>query len=54
MLAYHEYDNRFLDDPKALTYKEIERFVKKSKCHKNVSDQDTAYLARVWKNSYAT
>lgn len=54
MLAYHEYDNRDLDDPKALTYKEIERFVKKSKCHKNVSDQDTAYLARVWKNSYAT
>ncbi len=46
MLVYHKYNNQDLDNPKALTYKETERFVKKSKCHKNVSNQETAYLTR--------
>ena len=47
MMAYHECDHQDEDSPKPKTYQEIERFVKKSKCHKNVSDQDAGYLARI-------
>ena len=51
-MSYHECDHQDENHPK--TYQEIERFIEKSKCHKNVSDQDAGYLARIWKNLYTT
>ena len=53
-MAYHECDHQDESSPEPKTYQEISRFVKKSKCHKHVSDQDAGYLARIWKNAYLT
>ena len=47
MMAYNAYDNS--NDP--LTYKLIERFVKMAKCHRNIADQDKAFVEMAWKEA---
>ena len=53
-MAYHKCDYQDEDSLKIKIYQDIERLIKKSKCHKNVSDQDAGYSVRIWKNSYIT
>ena len=51
MLAYkHKAQEREGGEPQ-LTYEGIERFVKRIKCHRNTADQDTGFIARVWRES---
>ena len=47
MMAYNAYDSN--GDP--LTYKLIERFVRISKTHRNIADQDKAFIEKAWKDA---
>ena len=47
MMAYNAYDNS--KDP--LTYKLIKRFIKMAKCHRNIADQDNAFVEMAWKEA---
>ena len=47
MMAYLDSN----DDKVTKTFDGIERFVKYSKCHKNVADQDKASITRIWRES---
>ena len=47
MMTYNAYDNN--SDP--LTYKVIERFVKMTKCHRNIANQDKAFVEKAWKEA---
>ena len=47
MMAY----NAFNGDGDALTYKVIERFVKMAKTHRNIADQDKAFVEKAWKEA---
>ena len=40
-------------DNQGLTYESIEKFQKKLKTHRNVSDQEKGYIAKVWRESVA-
>ena len=45
MLAYRNLD------PNGISYIKIERFVKKVKNHRSVSDQDTGFIDKAWRDS---
>ena len=47
MMAYNAYDKK--NDP--LTYKLIKRFVRISKTHRNIADQDKAFIEKAWKDA---
>ena len=47
MMAYNAYDNN--KDP--LTFKVIERFVKMAKTHRNIADQDKAFVEKAWREA---
>ena len=47
MMAYNAYNG----DGDALTYKAIERFVKMAKTHRNIADQDKAFVEKAWKEA---
>jgi len=47
MMAYNAYDQK--KDP--LTYKAIERFVKMAKTHRNIADQDKAFVEKAWRQA---
>ena len=47
MMAYNAYDSN--QDP--LTYQMIKRFVKMAKTHKNIADQDKAFIEKAWKEA---
>ena len=47
MMAYNAFD----ENGDALTYKEIERFIKKMKTHRNIADQEKGEIERLWKES---
>ena len=46
-MAYNAYDGK----GDALTYKLIERFVKIAKTHRNIADQDKAFVEKAWKEA---
>ena len=47
MMAYNAFDK----NGDALTYKAVERFVKETKTHRNIADQEKGEIERVWKES---
>ena len=47
MMAYNAYDS----NGDLLTYRMIERFVKMSKTHRNIFDQDKAFAEKAWKEA---
>ncbi len=47
MMAYNAYNNS--EDP--LTYKAIECFVKMTKTHQNIADQDKAFVEKAWREA---
>ena len=47
MIAYNVYDG----DGDALIYEAIKRFVKIAKCHRNIADQDKAFVEEAWKEA---
>ena len=47
MMAYNAFDK----NGDALTYKAVERFVKETKSHRNIADQDKGEVERLWKES---
>ena len=47
MLSYNNLNSN------KLTYKSIEKFVKKTKTHCNMSDIEKGYVEKIWKESYA-
>ena len=49
MIAYNTYNCD--GDGDTLTYKAIERFVKIAKCHRNIADQDKAFVEKAWKEA---
>ena len=40
-------------DNRLLTYESIEKFQKKLKTHRNISDQEKGYISKVWRESIA-
>ena len=46
-MTYNAYNSN--QDP--LTYKAIKRFVKMVKCHRNIANQDKAFIERAWKEA---
>ena len=44
MMAYNAYNGD--GDGDALTYKAIKRFVKIAKCHRNITDQEKAFVEK--------
>ena len=47
MMAYNAFD----ENGDVLTYKAVERFVRKTKTHRNIADQEKGEIERVWKES---
>ena len=47
MMAYTAYDSN--GDP--LTYRMVKRFVKMSKTHRNIADQNKAFVEKAWKEA---
>ena len=48
MMAYNAYNEKKKDP---LTYKAIKRFVKMAKCHRNIADQDKAFVEKAWRQA---
>ena len=51
MLAYKHKAREREGGETQLTYEGIERFVKRFRCHRSTADQDTGFIARVWRES---
>ena len=47
MMAYNAFD----ENGDALTFRAMERFIKKMKTHQNIADQEKGEIERVWKES---
>ena len=45
MMAYNAFD----ENDNVLIYKAVERFVRKTKTHQNIADQEKGEIERVWK-----
>lgn len=56
MLAYRHFKDKGNTEQteQHITYDEIEKFVKNSKCHRSVLDQDAGFIANVWRESQVT
>ena len=52
LMSIQRFDDLFMDpDGDALIYKAIERFVKMAKTHRNIADQDKAFIEKAWKEA---
>ena len=47
MMAYNAYDN----SNGTLIFDLIERFIKKTKTHRNIGDQEKGFIEHVWRDS---
>jgi len=51
MLTYMLLDSPESLEGHGLSYHEIEQYVKKMKVHRNTADQESAFIAQVWRES---